>query len=100
MNDQLQAYARNTLKEGLAKCTSIEQYFFKRMYAHGNLELSITEVVDQMEDDKLDWAMEQVQRTMDKRTEATEEANNINKDANREMIGDDADFDLGDIGDK
>ena len=71
MNDQLQTYARNTLKEGLAKCTLIEQYFFKRMYSHGNLELSVDEVVDQMEDDKLDWAMEQVQQTLDKRTEAT-----------------------------
>lgn len=73
MNDQLQTYAKDTLKEGLAQCTEGEQLLFKRMYAHANLELSIDEVVDQVEDDRLDWAMEQVQRTLDKhkRTEVT-----------------------------
>jgi predicted nucleotidyltransferase len=73
MNDQLRTYARDTPKEGLAKCTEGEQHLFKRMYAHANLELPIDEVVDQMEDDKLDWAMGQVERTLkkNKRTEAT-----------------------------
>lgn len=71
MNDQLKTYARDILKEGLAKCTEGEQLLFKRMYSHGNLELSIVEVIDQMESDKLDWALEQVHRTLDKRTEAT-----------------------------
>lgn len=66
MNDELQAHARDILKDGLTRCTKKSQQFFKRMYAHGNLELSIAEVVDQMEPEKLDWAMEQVQRTLDK----------------------------------
>lgn len=66
MNNQLQTYARATLKEGLAKCTEDEQLFFKRMYSHDNLELPIDEVVDNMGTEKLDWAMEQVQKTVEK----------------------------------
>jgi hypothetical protein len=35
------------------------------MYAKdGNLELDIETVVDNMEDGKLDWAMQQVERTL------------------------------------
>lgn len=66
MNTELQTYARKTLKEGLALCTEAQQHFFKRMYAHGDLELPINDVVDNLEVDKLDWAMQQVQETLDK----------------------------------
>ena len=67
MNDQLQTYARDTLKEGLAQCSDGEQLLFKRMYAHGNLDMPINEVVDNMDTDRLDWAMDQVKRTLDKK---------------------------------
>ena len=66
MNEQLAAMARETLKGGLAKCTAGEQLTFKRMYAGGNLHMPINEVVDFMDDEKLNWAMSQVQRTLDK----------------------------------
>lgn len=66
MNNQLQSYARNVLKDGLSKCNDAQQLLFKRMYAKGNLDLSIGEVVDNMEDDKLDWAMQQVGSTLAK----------------------------------
>lgn len=68
MNDQLQNYARSALKEGLAQCTDGEQLLFKRMYSHGNLDLPIDKVVDLMPSDRLDWAMEQVQKTTDNRS--------------------------------
>jgi hypothetical protein len=61
MNEQLQTYARRKLKEGLSQCSDEEQLLFKRMYAGGNLDLPINDVVDSMEAEKLDWAMEQVQ---------------------------------------
>ena len=67
MNEQLQAHARDTLKEGLAQCSDGEQLLFKRMYAHGNLDMPINEVVDNMDTDRLDWAMDQVKRTLDKK---------------------------------
>ena len=67
MNDELQKHARSCLKEGLGKCTDGEKLKFKRLYANGSLGLSVNDVVDLMEADKLDWAMQQVQRTLDKK---------------------------------
>lgn len=66
MNNQLQNYARTALKEGLSKCNEGQQRMFKRMYANGNLDADINDVVDNMPDDKLDWAMVQVERTLSK----------------------------------
>jgi len=66
MNNQLQEFARQNLKDGLTKLPEGHQELFKRMYSHGNLEASINDVVDGMPEDKLDWAMQQVQRSLDK----------------------------------
>lgn len=64
MNDKLQNYARSELKKMLAKCTEPQQLLFKRMYSHSDLTLDINSVVDNMPEDKLDWAMQQCQRTL------------------------------------
>jgi len=66
MNEQLQNYARRTLKEGLAQTSNSQQLLFKRMYAHNNLNTPINKVVDNMKPDQLDWAMEQVKKTLKK----------------------------------
>lgn len=66
MNDQLQEFARNELKKGLAQCTEGQQLIFKRMYANRNLDTPINEVVDNMDAKKLDWAMQQVESTLAK----------------------------------
>ena len=66
MNEQLKNFAREQLKIGLAKLPEPNQRLFKRMYSHNNLELSIDEVVDKMPEDKLDWAMQQVENTVNK----------------------------------
>jgi len=66
MNNELQAFARASLKDGLSKCTEGNQLMFKRMYSPKDLDKSICDVVDSMPVDKLDWAMQQVQRTLDK----------------------------------
>ena len=68
MNEQLINFARNELKEGLAQLTDANRLLFKRMYSHNNLDLPINEVVDKMPEDKLDWAMQQVSRTLKKKT--------------------------------
>ena len=75
MNEQLQTHARDILKEGLAQCSDGEQLLFKRMYAHGNLDMSIDEVVNNMDTDRLDWAMDQVKRTLDKKTDLHKKIN-------------------------
>ena len=64
MNNELQDFARESLKKGLAKLGEKQQLMFKRMYSHKNLELTMNEVVDAMPEEKLDWAMQQVQRTI------------------------------------
>lgn len=66
MNQQLEELARTTIKEGLARLSEGNRMMFKRMYAHGNLNTPIDEVVDKMPADKLENAMDQVQRTLDK----------------------------------
>jgi hypothetical protein len=57
--------AKGILKELLAECTTEQQLFFKRMYSHNNLELPINDVVDQMNEDKIDWAIIQTERTIE-----------------------------------
>jgi len=67
MNKELEEFARNSLKDGLSKCTDGQKLMFKRMYAGGDLGMDINSVVDQMEAGKLDWAMIQIERTLNKR---------------------------------
>ena len=66
MNKQLQDFARQKLKEGLAQLPEAWQYRFKQMYAHQQLNKDINEVVDAMEEERLDWAMQQVERSIAK----------------------------------
>jgi len=58
--------ARDELKENLARCSDAQRLFFKRMYAHGNLEMSIDDVIDGINEEELDWAMQQVEGTLRK----------------------------------
>lgn len=67
MNTKIQDFARSILKGGLSKCTEAEQLIFKRMYSHENLDRDINDVVDNMEEEKLDWAMQQVDRSLAKK---------------------------------
>lgn len=66
MNDQLQAFARSELKEGLSQCTDAQQLMFKRMYSHKNLDADINDIVDSLPEENLDISMNQVRRTLEK----------------------------------
>lgn len=74
MNNQLQEYARKTLKEGLAKLPEENQRIFKLMYARDGGRRSVEDaeampidsVVDYMPVHNLDWAMQQVSATLNK----------------------------------
>lgn len=66
MNDILQKFARDVLKTNLNYLDSAHHRIFRLMYSPYNLELDINLVVDDMPADKLDWAMQQVQNTIDK----------------------------------
>ncbi len=65
MNDQLQEFARSMLKDGLLKLTDKQQHTFRMMYSPKRLDATIDEVVDGMHEDQLDWAMQQVERTLE-----------------------------------
>lgn len=70
MNEQLQLFARETLKDGLSRLSESHRLMFRRMYSHDDLEKDINEVVDDMPEDRLDWAMLQVQRSLDIKAKA------------------------------
>lgn len=66
MNRELEEFTRSAIKAGLAKLPKDNQMIFKRMYSHEDLEADIDDVVDVMDAEKLDWAMQQVQRSIEK----------------------------------
>lgn len=67
MNRKLENYAREELKLGLAQLEEKHHDIFRSMYAPDqDLKKPIFSVVDDMPMDKLDWAMQQVDRTLEK----------------------------------
>lgn len=64
MNKQLEEFARTSIKDGLSELTEHHHNLFKRMYSPNDLTLSIDEIVYNMDVDELDWAMQQIQRTL------------------------------------
>ncbi len=52
------------IKELLILCAEPQQLMFKRMYSAKNLELPLNEVVDNMENDRLEWALSQIETTI------------------------------------
>ena len=65
MNEELQKFARDELKASLAQLPENNLELFKRMYSKNqDLNREIGMVVDEMPAEKLDWAMQQVARTL------------------------------------
>lgn len=66
MNTQLQNFARQTLKDGLSQLPENQQMMFKRLHSHRNLNVNINDVVAKMPEDRLDSAMQLVERSLKK----------------------------------
>lgn len=66
MNQKIQDFARNELKASLAQLPEGWQKRFKQIYSHKNPNADINEVVEKMPEDKLDWAMQQVENSLKK----------------------------------
>ena len=64
MNKQLQEFARSTLRGGVIQLPEDYQLMFKRMYSPKNINIPIGDVVETMSEEKLDWAMQQVERSL------------------------------------
>lgn len=56
--------ARAELIEGLRQCNEAQVNLFKQMYSFKNMEDDIKTVVANMPEEKLDWALSQVDRTL------------------------------------
>lgn len=65
-NKTIVNFTKERLKNLLTECTDGQQHLFKRMYSNGNLNLSIYDIVDQMDDNRLEWVLSQVERTIEK----------------------------------
>lgn len=65
MNQTIVNKTKELLKELLDSCTTSQQDFFKRMYSK-DLSLDIKTVVDNMDESKIDHALTQVERTVEK----------------------------------
>ena len=79
MNKQLQDFARKMLREGLDKLPSDCATTFKMMYGRNNgkrsvadaLNMPLDDVISEMPEDKLDWAMRQVEKSIAMEKEGT-----------------------------
>lgn len=63
MNQQLQKFARESIISGLRQLPVAHVNLFKRMYSRR--DESVDDIVKHIPEDKLDWAMEQVRRTLE-----------------------------------
>ena len=64
MNKRIVTFCKNFLKTNIKQCSEGQILLFKRMYSCKNLNLDIDKIIDKIPDDKLSWAMEQVERTL------------------------------------
>ncbi len=73
MNDVLQEFARNTLLDGLIRLPSENLRVFALMYGRKRgtrsvedaCAMSMEDIVKEIPPENLDWAMQQVKRTLD-----------------------------------
>jgi hypothetical protein len=80
MNETLQAFARQTLKDGLAQLGDGEHRLFKLMYGRNGgkrsvedaLAMPIDAVVDEVRPEQLDWAMRQVDGSLYQKAEISQ----------------------------
>lgn len=66
MEQAIERHYRDEIKAGLSLLPEGWQTMFKRMYSHRNLDRDINAVVDSIPPDKLDWALGQVRRSVEK----------------------------------
>jgi len=70
MNQKMESFARQQLKQGLAQLSEAHHKLFKQMYSYKHPDRSIDEIIDNMPADKLDHAMSQVERSLQKISKA------------------------------
>ena len=64
MNKTVVKFIREQIKKGLAQLTDKNRMLFNRMYSYDNLNKPVNEVVDNILEDKLNWALTQVENSL------------------------------------
>ena len=64
---------RTRMKEIVHQLPDANILIFKRMYSHLNLDLDIDAVIDNMPDEKLEWALTQLENTIKKQEELNDQ---------------------------
>jgi len=64
---------KQILKDLVYQCSPPQQLMFKRMYCHKNLDATVEEAVEQMDPDKIDWAVTQTEKTIKDNNDKLEE---------------------------
>lgn len=65
-NETINQFARSQIITGLAQLSETHSEIFKRMYSHKDLSKSIPDIVRDMPEEKLDWALTQVESSIQK----------------------------------
>ena len=65
-NERIIDFSRAEIIKGLNKCTVDQISIFKRTYSSNDLLKPINEIVNNMPVDKLDWALSQIDNTVEK----------------------------------
>lgn len=66
MNKTLEKKAREILKDLLDECEPTQQNMFKRMYFKNKLDLTTSELSQGIDVEKIDFAITQCERTIEK----------------------------------
>jgi hypothetical protein len=66
MNDKLKDFARSEILKGIAQCTTKQQLLFRKMHSPSNPNLPIKDIINKMDEDKLNLAMKQIEATLKK----------------------------------
>lgn len=65
-SSSLSKIRKDLLKDLIRGCTETQQYVFKRMYTK-DVTKDINTVIDEMDESKIEWAISQVERTLNKK---------------------------------
>ena len=66
MNETMENFAREQIRDGLALCNDPQINLFVRMYSHNDLAKPVSQIVDDIPTDSLSIALSQVERTIAK----------------------------------
>jgi len=66
MTHEFKSYARRNIMTGLSRLPADHRDLFKRIYSGNDPNADITEVIDSISPDKVNWALRQVKNSIDK----------------------------------